>query len=125
MDRRKIGNSTWKSHRVPRGKNHSKTETKTTISIYLDKELVKRAKNSGLNLSKVTEQALSSILDYIQTQNINISSDFSLSQGSLFQKEKSVVARKRFELLSRAPEAPMLDHYTTGLQCKTKQASVL
>ena len=26
------------------------------------------------------------------------------------------VARKRFELLSRAPEAPMLDHYTTGLQ---------
>ena len=27
-----------------------------------------------------------------------------------------MVAQKRFELLSRAPEAPMLDHYTTGLQ---------
>jgi hypothetical protein len=26
-----------------------------------------------------------------------------------------VVARERFELSSRAPEAPMLDHYTTGL----------
>jgi hypothetical protein len=26
-----------------------------------------------------------------------------------------MVARKRFELLSRAPEAPMLGHYTTGL----------
>ena len=26
------------------------------------------------------------------------------------------VARERFELSSRAPEAPMLDHYTTGLQ---------
>jgi hypothetical protein len=27
-----------------------------------------------------------------------------------------VVARERFELSSRAPEAPMLDRYTTGLQ---------
>jgi hypothetical protein len=27
-----------------------------------------------------------------------------------------LVARERFELSSRAPEAPMLDHYTTGLQ---------
>jgi hypothetical protein len=29
---------------------------------------------------------------------------------------KGEVARERFELSSRAPEAPMLDHYTTGLQ---------
>jgi hypothetical protein len=27
-----------------------------------------------------------------------------------------VVAQKRFELLSKAPEASMLDHYTTGLR---------
>jgi hypothetical protein len=27
-----------------------------------------------------------------------------------------IVARERFELSSRAPEAPMLDRYTTGLQ---------
>jgi hypothetical protein len=27
-----------------------------------------------------------------------------------------MVARERFELSSRAPEAPMLDRYTTGLQ---------
>ena len=26
-----------------------------------------------------------------------------------------LVARERFELSSEAPEAPMLDHYTTGL----------
>ncbi len=31
-----------------------------------------------------------------------------------------MVAQKRFELLSRAPEAPMLDHYTTGLQYSTE-----
>ena len=29
-----------------------------------------------------------------------------------------MVARERFELSSRAPEAPMLDHYTTGLQAR-------
>ena len=31
-----------------------------------------------------------------------------------------MVARERFELSSRAPEAPMLDHYTTGLQAFNK-----
>ncbi len=31
-------------------------------------------------------------------------------------KRQNKVARKRLELLSRAPEAPMLGHYTTGLQ---------
>jgi hypothetical protein len=29
--------------------------------------------------------------------------------------DKIDVARERFELSSRAPEAPMLDRYTTGL----------
>jgi hypothetical protein len=32
----------------------------------------------------------------------------------------AIIARKRFELLSRAPEAPMLDHYTTGLRIGRK-----
>jgi hypothetical protein len=31
------------------------------------------------------------------------------------------VARERFELSSRAPEAPMLDRYTTGLHSKTSE----
>jgi hypothetical protein len=32
------------------------------------------------------------------------------------------VARERFELSSRAPEAPMLDRYTTGLQSLPSKA---
>jgi hypothetical protein len=36
-----------------------------------------------------------------------------------------MVARERFELSSRAPEAPMLDHYTTGLQSTPKHGSLL
>ena len=36
-----------------------------------------------------------------------------------------LVARKRFELLSRAPEAPMLDHYTTGLRNTEQSCRVI
>ena len=35
------------------------------------------------------------------------------------------VARERFELSSRAPEAPMLDRYTTGLCVQHKHVSLL
>ena len=90
--------STWKRSKIPRGKNHNKTENKTTISVYLDKNLVERAKNRGLNLSRVTEQALSSILDYFESQKAQSSSEFSLSTGSLFPKrEREVVPRAGFE----------------------------
>ena len=90
--------STWKSSNSPRGNRHNKTENKTTISLYLDKKLVETAKNRGLNLSSVMNQALSSILDYIQTQNIQTSSNnFSLSPGSLFSRKEKVVPRAGFE----------------------------
>ena len=63
------GNSTWKTHEVPRGKHHNKTATKTTVSLYLNRNLVEQARKHRLNISRITEQALSSILDYLQTQN--------------------------------------------------------
>jgi len=59
--------STWKRAKFPRGKNHNKTATKTTVSLYLSKKLVEKARNYRLNLSRITEQALSSILDYLET----------------------------------------------------------
>ena len=62
-------NSTWKEHQIPRGKHHNKTKTKTAVSLYLSRKLVERARNRHLNLSRVTEQALSSILDYLEPQN--------------------------------------------------------
>ncbi len=61
-------NSTWKI-KVSRGKNHNETPTKKTISIYLNKKLVERARNYNLNLSKVTENALNTILSQIEPQN--------------------------------------------------------
>ena len=89
--------STWKS-KFPRGKNHNKTETKTTVSLYLSKDLVKSAKICNLNLSRVTEQALSSILDYMQSSNIKSyqNSSVFLSTGS-FPKESVRVPRAGFE----------------------------
>jgi post-segregation antitoxin (ccd killing protein) len=91
-------NSTWKSSPVPRGNCHNKTETKTTVSLYLNRILVERARKHRLNLSRITEQALTSILDYLETQNLQTSSSASsdfLSPGS-FLKE-SGVPRAGFE----------------------------
>ncbi len=91
--------------RVPHGnslgKNHRTTKNKTTVAIYLDKSLVEEARNQGVNLSQFMQSALEQAL--------------SLPRVS-FGKENLLVARKRLELLSRAPEAPMLGRYTTGLQ---------
>ena len=81
--------STWKNQQVPRGKHHNKTATKTTVSLYLSKKLVGKARKHGLNLSRVMENALTSILDYLEVQNAEINSTDSslfLSRGS-FLKE--------------------------------------
>ena len=91
-------NSTWKSSLVPRGNCHNKTENKTTVSLYLSENLVEKAKNHNLNLSRITEQALSSILDYLEAQNIKPSSE-SLNERSL--PEKALWARSSVRLERR------------------------
>ena len=79
-------NSTWKKGKVPRGKHHNKTATKTTVSLYLNRKLVEKARNHRLNLSRITEHARSSILDYLETQNQTESSKYLLNRLS-FPKE--------------------------------------
>jgi post-segregation antitoxin (ccd killing protein) len=81
MSKRTIKDSTWEYGESPRGKHHNKTATKTTVSLYLNRKLVEKARNHRLNLSRITEQALSSILDYLETQNFRKSADCSI-QGS-------------------------------------------
>jgi hypothetical protein len=80
--------STWSASKIPRGKHHNNTETITTVSLYLNKKLVEKARNRSLNLSRITEQALSSILDYFEAQNTEKSSVFSVKP--LFGKEALV-----------------------------------
>ena len=76
--------STWKNRKIPRGKGHNKTPTKTTVSLHISKKTVERARFHNLNLSRISEQALISVLDYLEPQN-NKSSEF-LDRNS-FQKE--------------------------------------
>jgi post-segregation antitoxin (ccd killing protein) len=73
--------------KIPRGKHHNKTASKITISLYISKKLLEKARNHLLNLARITEQALSSILDYMEAQNIARSS-FSNNNGSFPKKVK-------------------------------------
>ena len=57
---------------------------KKTVGITLHQNLVKRARKRNLNISRITEQALLSILDYLDTQNDEKSSGF-LSTGSFLK----------------------------------------
>ena len=61
---------------------------KKTVGITLPTKLVERARKHNLNISRITEQALLSVLDYLETQNNETSSKF-LSAGS-FLKESVV-----------------------------------
>ncbi len=71
-------------------------QRKKTVGITLPRNVVKRARKHRLNISRITEQALLSILDYLETQNNRTSSKF-LNERS-FLKESSVVPRGRLEL---------------------------
>lgn len=94
-------NSTWKTAGVPRGKNHNKTATKTTVSLYLSKKIVKKARNHKLNLSRITEQALLSILDYLESEK-QYKSSKSLNACSLLRENARAGSPVR---LRRRPHA--------------------
>ncbi len=48
-----------------------------TVGITLPQNLIKQARKHKLNLSRITEQALLSILDFMEAQNIETSSEAS------------------------------------------------
>ncbi len=81
--------------------------SRKTVGITLPLDLIERTRKRNLNLSRISEQALSSVLDYLETPNTQTSSDF-LSTGS-FQKESVVVPRAGFEpATTRSSASPSL-----------------
>ena len=68
---------------------------KKTVGITLPPNLIERVRNRKLNISRITEQALISILDYLEPQNNKQSSDF-LDKPS-FPKEGLMVPRTGLE----------------------------
>ena len=87
--------SSRKKHLSPRGKSHNNSSQKTTVGIFISKKVVEKAYFYSLNLSRISEQTLISILDYLEPQNKNQSSDF-LAKAS-FPKEDLVVPRAGLE----------------------------
>ena len=106
-------------HESYSSKPHENTRVKVkvrkkTVGITLPIDLVEKARFHKLNISRITEQALFSILDYLETENTEtnttLSSNF-LSRGS-FQKE-SRVPRAGFEpatTRSSAGRSPRLSY---------------
>jgi hypothetical protein len=68
MEKPFSSDSTGKNE-FPRGKHHNETATKKTVSLYLNKKLIERARNHNINLSRITENALNNILSQIEPQN--------------------------------------------------------
>ena len=74
-----------KSHSGENTQNTRLKLKRKTVGMTLPPNLIKKARKHRLNISRITEQALNSILHYLDAQNQNESSIF-LSESS-FPKE--------------------------------------
>ena len=63
----------------------SRKQARKTVGLTINPRLLEEARNRNLNLSRIFEQALASILDYIPQENTTVSSK-SLTLGSLQEK---------------------------------------
>jgi hypothetical protein len=88
-------------------------QRKKTVGITLPEGLVERARNHKLNISRITGQALLSILDYLESQNNEKGSKF-LNERS-FLKESSVVPRAGLEpATTRSSASPSMSSIESG-----------
>ena len=88
MIERRLGqNHSSESERTTRVKINRK-QAKITLGITLKPSILAEARKHRLNISRITEQALISILDYLAEQNTNESSISFLGEAS-FPKEGS------------------------------------
>ncbi len=53
----------------PQGKSHSSSTEKITVGIFLNRNLVGKVRIRKLNISRISEQALNSILEHLESQN--------------------------------------------------------
>jgi hypothetical protein len=73
-------NHSSKSNEITRVKSRKK-QAKKTVGITLPPHIIKEARKHNLNISRITEQALLSILDYLESSKpINMSKCESISQ---------------------------------------------
>lgn len=75
---------------------------KKTVGITLPRNLVEKARKHNLNISRITEQALSSILDYLEAQNTQTTpQESSAFLGKASFLKEGLVPRVGFEPATR------------------------
>ncbi len=68
-------NHSGKSEQTTRVISHKK-QARKTVGITINPKILEKARNRNLNISRICEQALASIIDYIPRQNETASSKF-------------------------------------------------
>ena len=91
-----------------------KREPRKTVGITLPLSLIEEARKRNLNISRICEQALLSILEYMEAQKIDASQKEALcSFGEAFLQRKGSVPRAGFEpatTRSSAGRSPRLSY---------------
>jgi len=80
-------NHSSKKAEITRVKSRKK-QAKKTVGITLPPKLIEETRKHNLNISRITEQALVSILEYIQKENESESSKCFLSRGSFLKESR-------------------------------------
>ena len=81
-------NHSSKSEQTTRVKSRKK-KLKKTVGITISPRLLAEARKHKLNISRITEQALASILEYIRKENESESSKYFLSRGSFLKESRA------------------------------------
>ena len=101
--RRLSQNHSSKSEQTTRVKTRRK-QAKKTVGITISPKLLKQARNHNLNISRITQQALSGILEYLETQNDSESSK-SFDETFLLRKGSRAGSSVWYERRLRKAEA--------------------
>ena len=80
------------------------------MSVTIDQKIYQKAHELGINVSKVSENALINLIEAIETHN-NPNKPFSLSSGSLFGKRESEVRSPGFEPGIISLEGPSFERW--------------
>jgi hypothetical protein len=87
---------------------------KKTVGITLPINLVERARKHKLNISRITEQALSSVLDYLENSKpINMSKCESISQQPRWARSSARIEHRAFNpgVVGSIPAGPATTSY--------------
>ena len=94
---------------------------KRLTTMRIDGDLLKKAHDLGLNVSKITENALVDAINRMEGVYIQDKPEKSVDA----QPKREKVAHERFELSSPGPKPDMLDHYTNGLHSHTRMCGFI